>query len=414
MSARHSHPPRAFEALRHPGFRRFLAINSLAMAADNVEHVISYWVLFQKFHSPALGGFAVIAHWVPYLLFSVWSGALADRFDPRRLIQIGMLIFIAVSLSWGLLFAFDVLQIWHAVVLLILHGIAGVFWTTPSQVLLHDVVQPAQLPSAVRLNATGRYLGMLCGPALGSGLLLLLGPAKGIFVNALIYLPALLWLWHAPYGPKFRSGAVARRAVRGLADILSTAREIVAHPVILAMTLLAGGAAFLIGNAYQAQMPGFAEDLGHGHAGLAYSALLGADAFGALCAGLLLELRGLLPPRARTALLLATLWCCGLIVFALMPSYPLALITLFVVGFLELSFNSMAQALVQLAAPEAIRGRVLGLYAMAAMGMRSFSGVSIGLLGAAIGVHQSLAGSALALLALVLSLLAFTLRGRQA
>ena len=52
------------------------------MLADNIEHVISYWVMFQKFHSPALGGFAVISHWAPYLLFSVYSGALADRFDP--------------------------------------------------------------------------------------------------------------------------------------------------------------------------------------------------------------------------------------------------------------------------------------------------------------------------------------------
>ncbi len=64
-----------------------------AMLADNIEHVISYWVMLQKFHSPALGGFAVISHWAPYLLFSVYSGALADRFDPRRIIQLGMVMF---------------------------------------------------------------------------------------------------------------------------------------------------------------------------------------------------------------------------------------------------------------------------------------------------------------------------------
>lgn len=41
------------------------------MMADNIEHVISYWVVFQKFHSPALAGFAVLSHWLPFLLFSV-------------------------------------------------------------------------------------------------------------------------------------------------------------------------------------------------------------------------------------------------------------------------------------------------------------------------------------------------------
>ena len=65
----------------------------MAMMADSIEHVISYWVLFEKFQSPALGGFAIISHWLPFLLFSVWSGALADRFDPRRMIQIGMVLF---------------------------------------------------------------------------------------------------------------------------------------------------------------------------------------------------------------------------------------------------------------------------------------------------------------------------------
>ena len=99
-----------------------------AMLADNIEHVISYWVMFQKFHSPALGGFAVISHWAPYLLFSVYSGALADRFDPRRIIQLGMIIFACVSLMWGVLFITDSLEQWHARALLIIHGVAGVLW----------------------------------------------------------------------------------------------------------------------------------------------------------------------------------------------------------------------------------------------------------------------------------------------
>ena len=57
------------------------------MTAESVEHVASYWVIFESFHSPTLAGFAVISHWVPYLVFSVYAGALADRFDCRRLIQ---------------------------------------------------------------------------------------------------------------------------------------------------------------------------------------------------------------------------------------------------------------------------------------------------------------------------------------
>jgi len=378
-----------------------------AMLADNIEHVISYWAMFQKFHSPALGGFAVISHWAPFLLLSVYSGALADRFDPRRIIQVGMLMFMGVSLIWGILFMTDSLQEWHARVLLVIHGVAGVLWGPASQLLLHDIVGPMELQSAVRLGATARYLGMLTGPAVGGALLLAFGPAHGIIINAVIYLPMIVWLWKAPYGPKFRAEAGnGTREVRGFADLIATFVSIRTNATVSCMMVLAGLVALFIGSAYQAQMPGFALDLGHGDPGLSYSMLLAADAAGALLAGFILESRGLLHASPRTALLLAMAWCCALGLFALVRIYPIALALLFVAGFLELAFNSMAQALVQLAAPAAIRGRVIGAFSMAASGMRTFSGITVGLLGALIGIHYSLALAAASLLIAIVVLFA--------
>jgi MFS family permease len=404
-------PParRSFAALRHRGFQAQFGTYVLAMMADNIEHVISYWVLFQKFHSPALAGFAVLSHWLPFLLFSVVSGALADRFDPRRLIQCGMGLFITASLGWGYFFLTDTLQMWHAMVLLVIHGCAGVLWQTPNQVLLYDIVGPADLMSGVRLNATARYIGVLIGPAVGGAILLALGPAHGILLNTVFYLPLVLWLVNAPYGPRFRKGAAPpRRAVRGLADIVQTARDITALPVIVSMTLLAGCSSFLVGNAYGAQMPNFANDLGQGDPGMSYSALLAADAAGAMVAGVLLEGRGWLAPRARTAIVLAICWCSALTGFALASRYPIALALLFAAGFCELSFNSMAQTLVQIHAPTDKRGRVIGLYNMASLGLRAFSGVSVGLIGSLIGVHWSLALSAMAMMAIACGLLTLT------
>src|SRR5690349_24824536 len=122
--------PRSFVALQHPGYRAYLSFNVLAMMADSIEHVITYWIAFQKFHSPALGGFAVLSHWLPFLLFAVAVGALADRFDGRRIIQCGMLLFIVASIGWGVLFITDTLEMWSAMVLLVIHGCAGVLWQT--------------------------------------------------------------------------------------------------------------------------------------------------------------------------------------------------------------------------------------------------------------------------------------------
>ncbi|HZR70270.1 MAG TPA: MFS transporter [Burkholderiales bacterium] len=409
--------PQSFAALRHPGYRAYFAGSALAMMADSIEHVISYWIMFQKFHSPALGGFAMLSHWLPFLFFSVYSGALADRFDPRRLIQIGMLLFMTASLGWGLLFLTDSLQMWHAAVLLVIHGFAGVFWHPAAQLLIHDIVGTAQLQSAVRLGATARYLGLLFGPAVGGALLLVLGPAAGLLVNMTIYLPLLVWLWKAPYGPRFRPNfgkepPAPRRAMRGLADIAATVRDIAGNRAIVSMVMLAGLTSLFVGNGYQPQMPEFAEDLGHGDPDLSYSMLLAADAAGALTAGLVLESRGLLQARPRTAIALAVLWCLAITAFAVATSYVLALAILFTVGFLELSFNAMAQTLVQIHAPAAIRGRVIGLYILCSLGMRAFSGITIGVAGNVIGIHRSLAFSAMALLAVILGVAAFALRTR--
>ena len=402
-------------AMRNPGYRAHFTTYVVAMMADNIEHVISYWMAFQKFHSPALAGFAVISHWVPFLLFSVWAGALADRYDPRRIIQCSMLMFMGCSLGWGYFFATGTLQLYDAVILLTVHGFAGVLWQTSSQLLLHDIVSHDQLPSAVRMNATARYVGLLVGPGAGSLIMLGLGPTHGIFLNVVFYLPLLLWLWKAPYGPRFRQGAPAPvRAVKGLADIVQTWRDISGNALVLGMVLLAGVASGLIGNSYQAQMPGFAHDLGHGDPGLTYTMLLAADACGAMVAGVLLETLRLLRPDPRTALLLALVWGAAIAGFALCRSYPLALALLFTAGLFELSFSSMAQTLVQMNAPAGIRGRVIGLFNMSALGMRAFAGVTVGLVGSFVGIHRSLAGSAILLLAAVGTLLARFVQGSRA
>ena len=402
----------AFAAFANRDFRIYVLGGTAAMMADNIEHVISYKVMYDKFHSPALAGFAVISHWVPYLFLAGFTGALADRFDVRRLIQVGMLLFIGVSVSWGIMFATDSVTLWAAMLLLIVHGLAGVIWMPAAQVLIHQIVGPAQLPSAVRLNATGRYLGFLVGPLLGAGLLLGLGPARGIFVNALIYTPLLIWLVSAPYGAAAKEERVARPAVRGFTDITSTMAVVSRSPVLLSMTVLVGAASFFVGNAYQAQMPELASDLHHGRPDFTYGLLLGADAAGGLLGGLILETRGWLRPEPRTAFVLAMVWAAALFGFARAHAYPLALALLFVAGFVELAFNSMAQALVQINAPNEIRGRVIGVFSMSANGLRTFSGLSVGLLGARIGIHNSLAYSAAALLAVYALVLAMRYRTR--
>src|SRR4051812_31522247 len=250
-----------FAALRHPACRMYLFGAMLSMMADNVEHVITYWMLFQKFHSPALAGFAVISHWAPSLLLSVYFGSLADRRDCRIVIQVAQVMYMAVSAAWGFLFLTDSLQVWHAMILLVIHGMAGALWSPAEQLMLHDIVGRKELPSAVRLNSTARSLGVLCGPAVGSVLLLGLGETWGIFANVLIYLPLTIWLMMVPYTGHLRDAVGVRRPSMTFADAFRVLREVADNPTIISMVALGGLSSLFISAALGPQMPEFAHDL---------------------------------------------------------------------------------------------------------------------------------------------------------
>src|SRR3984885_13304423 len=211
--------PAKFAALRNPECRLYLCGGALAMMADNIEHVITYWVIWERFHSPALTGFEVISHWLPFLVLSPYFGALADRHDCRKLIQCSQALFMAVSLSWGILFATGTLTVWNACALLILHGMAGALWSPPEQLLLEDFVGTADLPSAIRLNSTARSLGILGGPVVGSALLLGLGPEHGIWVNIAFYVPLTVLMARTRFTGHTREGILAPERVTLIAAV---------------------------------------------------------------------------------------------------------------------------------------------------------------------------------------------------
>jgi MFS family permease len=405
----------AFAALHHRDYRRYFIVHLFSAMGDNIEHVISYWLLYQKFRSPVLGGFAVISHWTPFLFFAVYFGALADRYDCRRVIQASQLLYAGVSLTWAVLFLTDTIQLWHACVLLVIHGMAGVLGGPGSQLIIHDIVGREYLQSAVRLNSTSRHLGVLLGPAVGGATMLLVGPPAGLFINTLMFVPTIILMFVLPYTGHGRDEGMSGRAPRfTIGGTVQLMRETSANPTILSMILLGGATSLLVGNAFQAQMPEFAHDLGEDKQDWAYSVLLASNAAGAVVGGLLLEGSGLLRANARNAAICSILWCLVIVGFAASTSYPLSVALLFFAGVLNLAFLSMAQTLVQLQAPTQLRGRLIGLFNTSNNGLKAFSGVTVGVVGGLIGVHWSLALSAMILLAVTIALFALVIPGRGA
>lgn len=394
-----------FAALRARWYRGYLAGGSLLMAGDNAEHALTYWVMWQLYHSPLLAGFAVVSHWLPHLFFSIPFGSLADRVDNRRIIQFSLGLFMAVSVAWGVLIVSGGLQPWHCVVLLVLHGFASAMWQPADKVMLLDMVGAQDLPSGVRLMATGLSVGQLVGPAIGALLLFTVGPGIGMFLNVALYTPFLLYLFIVPIDGHSRRTAAALRARPTIRAVFGVLKEVPQYPAILAMMILQGSVGLLIGTALMPLLPEFGELLGQADSGLGYGMLLVATSIGAIIGGVGLEAIGGVRASSRLAISGAIVFAASLLMFALTSSILIAVLALALSGLASIVSASTAQTVIQLAAPAERQGLFVGAGQTTAMGSRVGSGVVIGAAGAFIGIPGAVALSAAVLLVACVALL---------
>ena len=394
--------PRRFGALRDKPSRAYLLTAGLSMLGDNTEHVLTYWVLWQQFHSPALVGFQIVSHWLPFLVLSIPFGTLAERYDCRKLVLMAQALFMAVSISWGLLILTGTLQMWQACVLLVLHGCAGALWSPAEQLLLHDYAPTKELGNIVRLNATFRNLGALCGPVVGTVLLFGLGPALGLFVNVLFYLPMCIVMLRSPYTGHTRNTATPRKtSIRDLRAVFGTVRH---DRTLSSMIVLSALGALLLGGNLQAAMPSIAAVFG-ADSGPGYGVLLFANGVGGVVGGFLLEATNRLKPTVRTAAITTLLVGLTTVAVTVSGSYTIAVIGLVIGGVANLATNTVQQTMVQVLAPDDQRGRIVGVFNMVSQGFRTGNGIALAIVGSAIGVVPAVAigGGLLAVSAIVVA-----------
>jgi len=389
-----------FPALYAPAFRLYWVTSTVAMLGDNIEHVIGYWLLWGLTHSPFWLGYAVFAHWFPFLLFSLHAGAWADRFDNRYLLQANQACLVICSGALGLLAVTGQLQLWHMIVLLLLHGFAGVIQMPSSQVLVYDLVGKDSLPNALSLAASSRYVSQFLGPMIGTWLLTTFGAGGGLLANLVFYAPLTVALFALH---PVRTAQPVPRATnwRGIVEGVRFVRR---HRAILGLTLLAAIPGGLLGFGYQALMPALAEELGSGERG--FGLLLSANGIGAITGAIVLGYAGRVGGRGRAVCLATLAWAALLVLFALLPWFWLALVVLLLVGAASIIANALTQTLVQALSPDDLRGRIMGVYAAAVFGPRAVSGLLLGALATALGAHAAVGALAGLIVAVVLALVA--------
>ena len=207
-----------------------------------------------------------------------------------------------------------------------------------------------------------------------------------------------LLMLRTPYTGHTRSGYVHRVRLT-LIDGFRVLRSVADDRVLVSMIVLAGLVALCVGGSLQVSIPSFADALGTGGDGLGYGLLLFANGAGGVLGGFLLEATGVIRPNVRAVVVATVLFGATTLAVALTGSYVVAVFALLVGGVANMTSTSIGQAVVQLRAPVEQRGRVVGVYNMFGMGLRTGNGLTLALLGAALGVGTAVAIGGVALMA---------------
>lgn len=399
-------PRLGFAALHVPLYRWYFGTSWVSSAGDGMETVIRNLLVLQLAGDQAAFwlGMMVFAHWVPFTVFSLYGGALADRYDVRKVQLVAQLLLFAAGLGVAVITIAGLVSVWWIFGFLLLHGFAGAIGNPAQQTLVHSIVGRDRLLSAVSLSSTARQLSQVVGPAIAGLVFVAFGPGWGLLVNALSFVPLLLLL---------ALMRLPRAEIRPPQATLDALREgigfVRARPRLAALIGVEMLPVVFLGHTFHSLLPLFARDR-LGVDALGYSLLLVASGVGALGAAIWLAYGRERSDPLRTVVIAAALEMAAILAFALTTSYGLALGLMLGIGATAVIAQALANTTLQLSAPDRIRGRVMGAYSFGTQGMRVVNGPLLGGLAQVIGPVIAVAGSAALVCAALGAILAGVVR----
>jgi MFS family permease len=378
-------PALRFAALEVPQFRIYWLASALSITGDGMENVIRNWLVWELTRSPLWLGMMVFAHWIPFTFFSLYGGVLADRYDNRKVQLVAQAILLTAALGVAIATLVGFVNEWWIFGLLLWHGFAGAIGNPAQQTLIHDLVGRERLLSAVSLNSSMRQVTQVIGPLIAGYFLVVLGAGWGFLVNAITFVPLLIVL--VVIRPRHR--ASIERLTAGTRESLGEGlRFLRRQPVIAGIIAIEMVPVIFLGHALNSLMPAFATDIFNVDA-VGYVVLLSAGGVGAVLAAIWLAYARV-HGRGRLIVGAALAETAAILAFAASRNYALSFLLLIVIGAAGVLTQSLANSAIQLAAPDRLRGRVMGTYSFGTQGLRVVNGPVLG------GAAQALASVPLA------------------
>lgn len=362
--------PSMFSSLRIRNYRLFAMGQAVSNTGTWMQRIAQDWLVLSLTGSATAVGITTALQFLPMLLFGLYGGLIADRYDKRRLLLATQSVMGLTGLALAVLTLSGHVHIAHVYVLAFVLGLATVVDNPARQTFVSEMVGPAQIRNAVSLNSANFQSARLVGPAVAGVLIAAVGSGWAFLFNGLSFLAPVASLLLVRPGELHRTERVPRCKGQ-LREGLSYVRS---HPELMWPIVLVGFVG-TFGFNFPIWLTAFTDRVFQEGAGT-YGLLNTLMAVGSVAGALLAARRGTSRMRlmAGAALMFGVLEMLA----ALTPSFWLFAALMAPIGIMGLTFNVTANSSVQLASDPAMRGRVMSLYMMVFMGGTPIGGPIMG------------------------------------
>jgi MFS family permease len=377
--------PSVIRSLRHRDYRLFVAGQLISLVGTWMQLVAQAWLVYRLTGSAALLGLIGFASQIPVLLLGPAGGAAADRLDRRRVIIATQSASTILAVTIAALTLSGHIQLWHVFVLAGLLGVVNAFDVPARHSFIVEMVGREDLMNAIALNSSIFNGARVVGPAIAGVLVATIGEGWCFVLNAASYAAVIagLLLMRRPSAVRApQAGSAVRSMIEGFQFVARTA------PVRALLLLV--GLASLMGTPYTVLMPVVADRVLHGGAS-GYGILMAASGLGALASAPILAMRRGLHGLGRWVALSSGAFGVALVLFAVSRSFWLSTMLLLPVGFAMMMHLGASNTLIQAMVPDALRGRVMAVYAMVVLGITPFGALLAGSLAERLGAPGTVA-----------------------
>ena len=371
-----------WRAFRHRNFRILYPANAASNIGGWVQRIAQDWLVLELTNSGFYLGLVTALQFAPVWFVSLPGGALADRFNKRKVLIVTNAIAGFTSLALGLLVITDTVQIWHVMAIAFVLGLADATDKPVRQSFVSEMVGITDMPNAVSLNSANFNFGRLIGPALSGLLIAAFGTGPAFLINAAAYIVVIIVMANIREAELFREPRIPGPTTirEGLKYVLARPDLFVVMSVIFFVTTF--GLNFQLFNALMATK---VFDKGVTTFGLMGTFI----AIGSLSAALF-------SPRiekyrsTKFVTFSAITFGFSIFIIAFMPTFVTYMIMLPIAGAGALTTMIAANSTVQTNSDSAVRGRVMGIYQFVFLGGAPLVTPLLGLFSEAFGIRHTI------------------------